>query len=53
MEASRSTLKAFTPFKLEDTYSLTPDHPDFNKQPINLAILTKYGRGIYIRNGNE
>lgn len=32
MEGSKSTSKSFTPFKLEDTFALTPDHPDFNKQ---------------------
>ena len=32
---------------------MTPDNPDFYKYEVNLAILTKYGRGIYIRHGNE
>lgn len=43
----------FRPFKLEDSYALTPDNPDFYNFDVNLAILTKYGRGVYIRHGNE
>lgn len=36
-----------------DSLHLTPDHPDFRFIPLNLVILTKYGRGVYIRHGNE
>jgi hypothetical protein len=53
MDPNKSNVKEFKPFILEDTSTITPDHPNFKKIPINLAILTKYGRGVYIRHGNE
>ena len=53
MESTKASPKAFRPYKLKDTSTLTPDHPDFHSHDINLAILTKYSRGIYIRHGNE
>lgn len=49
----RQTGKGFRALKLQDAGSLTPDHPDFFKPDVNLAVLTKYGRGIYIRHGND
>lgn len=52
MDIGKSSGKEFRPFILEDTSAITPDHPDFKKIPINMAILTKYGRGVYIRHGN-
>lgn len=45
--------KWFCPFKLEESSPLTPDNPEFYKFDVNLVILTKYGRGVYIRHGNE
>lgn len=53
MQTPKLSPKSFRPFKLEDSSQLTPDHPDFYKFDVNLVILTKYGRGIYIRHGNE
>ena len=53
MESSKAPIKPFRAYELKDNFSLTPDHPDFRKLDINLAILTKYGRGVYIRHGNE
>jgi hypothetical protein len=38
---------------MTDSLHLTPDHPEFRFIPLNLVILTKYGRGVYIRHGNE
>ena len=32
---------------------LTPENPEFHNFPTNLAILTKYGRYVFIRHGNE
>lgn len=52
MDNSKVNNSVFRSRKFEDTYHLTPDHPDFYKLDVNLAILTKYGRGIYIRHGN-
>jgi hypothetical protein len=53
MESSKIPMKSYRPYDLKDNFALTPDHPDFRKLDINLAILTKYGRGVYIRHGNE
>lgn len=53
MEVNKLPGKTFRPFKLEDSYPLTPDNPEFYSFDVNLAILTKYGRGVYIRHGNE
>jgi len=53
MEPIQQSPKAFRPYKLKDTSTLTPDHPDFHSHDVNLVILTKYSRGIYIRHGNE
>ena len=53
MERPKTSSKVYRPYKLKDTSTITPDHPDFFKQDINLVILTKYSRGIYIRHGNE
>ena len=52
MNSQKPSPKSFRPYKLEDSSALTPDHPDFHKFDVNLAILTKYGRGVYIRHGN-
>ena len=48
----KHTIKKYQSFALTDTSALTPDNPDFYKCPTNIVILTKYGRGIYIRHGN-
>jgi hypothetical protein len=53
MESSKAPIKSFHPLELKDNSSLTPDHPDFRSLDINLVILTKYGRGVYIRHGND
>ncbi len=53
MESSKISIRPFHPLELKETSTLTPDHPDFRLLDINLAILTKYGRGVYIRHGNE
>lgn len=53
MEPPKQSLKSFRPYKLEDFSTLTPDNPEFYKVDVNVVILTKYGRGIYIRHGNE
>jgi hypothetical protein len=53
MEVARPSGKAFRPYKLEESSTLTPDNPEFYSFDVNLAILTKYGRGVYIRHGNE
>ena len=53
MESPKPCSKTFRPYKLKDTSTITPDHPDFHKNDVNLVILTKYSRGIYIRHGNE
>ena len=45
--------KAFRPYILEQSSNLTPDNPEFYKFDVNLVIMTKYGRGIYIRHGNQ
>lgn len=53
MEPPKIPIKPFHPLELKDNSALTPDHPDFRQLDINLVILTKYGRGVYIRHGNE
>ncbi len=51
-EDKEETAQLFRPFLITDSSYLTPDNPEFFKFDMNLAILTKYGRYIYIRHGN-
>lgn len=53
MEAPKTSIRPFHALDIRDTSTLTPDHADFRQLDVNLAILTKYGRGVYIRHGNE
>ena len=50
---SEGKQKQYRPYNLKDSAHLTPDSPEFYSFGVNIAILTKYGRGIYIRHGNE
>ncbi len=41
------------PLRLEDHSDLTPDMSLFHALPLNAVILTKFGRYVYLKHGNE
>jgi hypothetical protein len=46
-------LKGYCPYEIQKTNHITPDNPLFHSFNLNLVILTKYGRFVFIRHGNE
>lgn len=45
-------LKGYCPYDMPKTNHITPDNPQFHSFDLNLAILTKYGRYVFIRHGD-
>ena len=44
--------KGYIPYDIVKTNTITPDNPAFHSFPLNLVILTKYGRYVFIRHGD-
>lgn len=44
--------KGYIPYDIVKTNTITPDNPVFHSFPLNLVILTKYGRYVFIRHGD-
>lgn len=45
--------KGYIPYDMPKTNTLTPDNPQFHSFSLNVVILTKYGRYVFIRHGDE
>lgn len=45
-------LKGYYPYEIQKTNHITPDNPLFHSFDLNVVILTKYGRFVFIRHGN-
>lgn len=45
--------KSHIPYEIKKTNHIGPDNPQFHSFDLNVAILTKYGRYVFLRHGNE
>lgn len=48
-----STTRSYIPYDIKRTNHIGPDNPLFHSFDLNLVILTKYGRFVFLRHGNE
>ena len=50
---SKLLKQGYCPYDIPRSSHITPDNPAFHSFDLNIAILTKYGRYVFIRHGNE